>query len=151
MKRRYLVLLMLSIFVVFGTMNAAAERITVIMPPRHEMDLIGLWEEQTHQFELETGIEVELIQMSWDEVASKVLTDLATGSATFDVIEFDNGWVAKFAAADWVEPPLNDYASEAYFDGIVGGLLDTFSYDGDILGVPWNDGLCFFSCTTSGC
>ncbi|HHY15235.1 MAG TPA: extracellular solute-binding protein, partial [Firmicutes bacterium] len=32
----------------------------------------------------------------------------------------------------------------AYFDGIVGGLLDTFSHNGDILGIPWNNDTRFF-------
>ena len=51
-----------------GTDNPAAEvpktgeKITVILP-RHEMDTIGFHEEKTRQFEAETGIEVELINM----------------------------------------------------------------------------------------
>jgi multiple sugar transport system substrate-binding protein len=43
------------------------------------MDLKGIWEQQTAEFEQQTGIQVDLIQMSWDEVADKVLTDLAAG------------------------------------------------------------------------
>jgi multiple sugar transport system substrate-binding protein len=120
----------------------AADKITVIMP-RHEMDLVGLWEAQTSQFEADTGIQVEFIQMSWDEVANKVLTDLAAGGGTYDVIEFDNGWVAKFAAADWVEP-LGAYADQAYLDSLVPGLLGTFTKDGEVLGIPWNNDTRFF-------
>lgn len=140
MKRFSTVLLIL--WLVLGTVGASAQRITVIMP-RHEMDLIGLWEQQIHEFEMETGIQVELIQMSWDEVADKVLTDLAAGGTTYDVIEFDNGWVAKFAAADWVVP-LNEFASEEYLDSLLGGLLDTFTHDGQVLGIPWNNDTRFF-------
>ncbi|NLM41417.1 MAG: sugar ABC transporter substrate-binding protein [Firmicutes bacterium] len=142
MKRFRTLLLMLALVLVLGTAGASAQRITVIMP-RHEMDLIGLWEEQAHRFEQETGIQVELIQMSWDEVANKVLTDLAAGGTTYDVIEFDNGWVAKFAAADWVVP-LNEFASQEYLDGILDGLLSTFTHDGQVLGIPWNNDTRFF-------
>ena len=121
---------------------ALAQKITVIMP-RHEMDLVGLWEAQTRQFEQESGISVEFIQMSWDEVANKVLTDLAAGGGTYDVIEFDNGWVAKFASADWVEP-LGSYADQAYLDSLLPGLLATFTKNGQVLGIPWNNDTRFF-------
>lgn len=122
--------------------NVTAQKITVIMP-RHEMDLIGLWEAQTRQFEQQTGINVEFIQMSWDEVANKVLTDLAAGGGSYDVIEFDNGWVAKFESADWVTP-LNTYADKAYLDSLVPGLLSTFTKNGQVLGIPWNNDTRFF-------
>ncbi|MBE3597877.1 MAG: sugar ABC transporter substrate-binding protein [Limnochordaceae bacterium] len=120
----------------------AADRITVIMP-RHEMDLVGIWEKQTREFEQATGIQVEFIQMSWDEVADKVLTDMATGGGTYDVIEFDNGWVAKFAEAGWVEP-LERYTSKAYLDELVPGLLKTFTQGEHVLGIPWNNDTRFF-------
>lgn len=121
---------------------ALAQKITVIMP-RHEMDLIGLWEAQTRQFEKASGITVEFIQMSWDEVANKVLTDLAAGGGTYDVIEFDNGWVAKFESADWVEP-LNAYADQSYLDSLLPGLLGTFTKNDQVLGIPWNNDTRFF-------
>ncbi|HUX38861.1 MAG TPA: sugar ABC transporter substrate-binding protein [Rectinemataceae bacterium] len=121
---------------------AAAETITVIMP-RHEMDLKGIWEKQTRDFEKATGIKVEFIQMSWDEVATKVLTDLAAGAGSYDVIEFDNGWVAKFAAANWVEP-LDSYADKGYLDSLLPGLRQTFTVKGKTLGVVWNNDTRFF-------
>lgn len=123
--------------------TASAESITVIMP-RHEMDLIGIWERQTKDFEKATGIKVEFIQMSWDEVATKVTTDLTTGiQSSYDVIEFDNGWVSKFAAANWLEP-LDKYASKAYLDSLLPGLVKTFSQKGQTLGIPWNNDTRFF-------
>lgn len=122
--------------------SGAGEKITVIMP-RHEMDLKGLWEQQTRDFEKETGIKVEFIQMSWDEVATKVMTDFAAGGKSYDVIEFDNGWIAKFAAAGWVED-LTSYGDRAYFDSLLPGLVKTFTVEGKILGVPWNNDTRFF-------
>ena len=118
------------------------DSITVIMP-RHEMDLIGIWEAQTKAFEEETGINVEFIQMSWDEVQTKVMTDMAAGGSSYDVIEFDNGWIAKFSSADWLEP-LNEYGSDEYFNSLVPGLLKTFTVKDQILGVPWNNDTRFF-------
>ena len=121
---------------------AFAEQITVIMP-RHEMDLKGVWERQTREFEKATGIKVEFIQMSWDEVQTKVMTDLAAKGGSYDVIEFDNGWVAKFAAAGWVES-LDGYAGKSYFDSLLPGLVKTFTVDGKHLGVVWNNDTRFF-------
>ncbi|MGE0075313.1 MAG: sugar ABC transporter substrate-binding protein [Sphaerochaetaceae bacterium] len=125
-----------------GSSEQKKEKITVIMP-RHEMDLDGLWEKQTREFEKETGIQVEFIQMSWDEVQTKVMIDLSAGGSTYDVIEFDNGWVEKFVATGWLEP-LNSYGTDEYFDSLLPGILNTFTVDGDILGVGWNNDTRFF-------
>lgn len=122
---------------------AYAENITVIMP-RHEMDLKGVWERQTREFEKASGIHVEFIQMSWDEVATKVTIDLTAGmTSQYDVIEFDNGWVAKFATAGWLEP-LDKYASKSYLESLVPSLVNTFTNKGKTLGIPWNNDTRFF-------
>lgn len=137
------VLALLASLCLTGTISsAAASKITVIMP-RHEMDLKGIWERQTKEFESKTGIQVEFIQMSWDEVADKVLTDLAAGGTSYDVIEFDNGWVAKFAATGWVSP-LNDIADKQYVNSLLPGLVKTFTRNGKLLGIPWNNDTRFF-------
>ncbi len=136
-----LLLLVSLCFTGLFVVNASSD-ITVLMP-RHEMDLIGIWEEQTREFERETGISVEFIQMSWDEVADKVLIDLASGGGTFDVIEFDNGWVAKFGNSGWLEP-LNEIASEQYVNDLLPGLVSAFTNDGQLYGIPWNNDTRFF-------
>jgi len=137
-----IVTIALSVIFTGTSMAATSSKITVIMP-RHEMDLKGIWEKQTRAFEKATGIQVEFIQMSWDEVADKVLTDLAAGGGSYDVIEFDNGWVAKFVAADWVEP-LDSFASKDYIESLLPGLVSTFSKNGKVLGIAWNNDTRFF-------
>jgi multiple sugar transport system substrate-binding protein len=137
---RRLIVLIVALALAAG--SAFAEQITVIMP-RHEMDLKGIWEQQARAFEKASGIKVEFIQMSWDEVQTKVMTDLAAGGSSYDVIEFDNGWVAKFASADWVEP-LDSYAGKAYLDSLLPGLVKTFSVKGKTLGIVWNNDTRFF-------
>ena len=49
-----------------------------------------------------SGIKVELIQMAWERVADKIVTEMASGGSAFDVIEFDNVWPAKFLSAGWL-------------------------------------------------
>jgi len=120
----------------------AGQKITVIMP-RHEMDLIGIWEQQTREFEEETGIEVELIQTEWEKAADKIQVELAANGSNYDVIEFDNSWVAKFLEADWVIP-LDDYMPAGMKEELLPGLVSTFSFDDVLYGVTWNNDTRFF-------
>lgn len=131
-----------------GTDNPVAEvpktgeKITVILP-RHEMDTIGFHEEKTRQFEAETGIEVELINMGWDQVADRLTADLTAGGGSYDVIEFDNAWVEKFVHNDWLEP-LDSYVSDEIMSGMVPGLLEKFSSGGHLYGITWNNDTRFY-------
>ncbi len=122
--------------------DLAGEKITVILP-QHEMDTIGLHAAKTEQFTEETGIEVELINMAWEQVADAITTDLTSGGSTYDVIEFDNAWVQKFYENDWLEP-LDDYASDEIKNGMLPGLLDKFSAGGHLYGITWNNDTRFF-------
>ncbi|MCR4657693.1 MAG: extracellular solute-binding protein [Lachnospiraceae bacterium] len=121
---------------------ATGEKITVILP-RHELDTIGFYEEKTREFEEATGIEVELILMSWDQVADRLTTDLAAGGGTYDVIELDNAWVEKFVKNDWIAP-LDDYVTPEIKSGVVPGLLDKFSSGGSLYGITWNNDTRFY-------
>ncbi|MCX8024095.1 MAG: extracellular solute-binding protein, partial [Thermanaerothrix sp.] len=76
----------------------AQEKITVIFP-RHEADIVGAFEARVRDFEKTTGIKVELIQSDWDSVADRVIPEMATGGSAYDVVEFDNGWVAEWCGA----------------------------------------------------
>lgn len=119
------------------------KKITVIFP-QHEADKIGAYPALVREFTEETGIEVTLIQLGWDEVADKVLPELASGGSAYDVVEFDNGWVAKWTNAGWVEP-LDSYMSPGYTDTMIPGLIDLFSAsDGQLYGLVWNNDTRFF-------
>ena len=123
--------------------EATGETITVIMP-QHEADLIGAFEARVNEFENTTGIQVELIQSDWDSVADRVVPELATGGSAYDVVEFDNGWVAQWCGAGWTTP-LNDYMPAGYTNGMIPGLVDLFSCpDGTVHGIVWNNDTRFF-------
>ncbi|MEA3335044.1 MAG: extracellular solute-binding protein [Chloroflexota bacterium] len=122
---------------------AEGETITVIFP-QHEADLSGAFEARVREFENETGIEVDLIQIGWSQVADKVVPELATGGSAYDVVEFDNGWVAQWCGAGWTTP-LTDFMPEGYTDGMIPGLVDLFSCpDGTVHGLVWNNDTRFF-------
>ncbi len=131
----------------FGATTAvaqdASEEITVIFPA-HEADMGTAFEARINQFQEETGISVNLIQSDWDSVADKVVPELATGGSAYDVVEFDNGWVAQWCGAGWATP-LNDFMPAGYTDGMIQGLVDLFTCpDGSITGLVWNNDTRFF-------
>jgi multiple sugar transport system substrate-binding protein len=121
---------------------AEATKITVILP-ENEADPIGLHAAKTKQFTEETGIEVELINKGWEAAADDILADLASGGGSYDVIEFDNAWIAKFIDNGWVAP-LNEYMTDEIKAGMVPGLLDLFSDDGTYYGIVWNNDTRFY-------
>jgi len=125
-----------------GSGSSGGDKITVILP-EHEMDMIGLHTDKTAQFTEETGIEVELINKGWEAAADDILGDLASGGGSYDVIEFDNAWVAKFVQNEWVIP-LNDYMTDEILNGMLPGLLNKFSSHGNYYGITWNNDTRFY-------
>lgn len=148
MKRRIISILLVIVMIFsIGAVScfaseAEGEKITVILP-RHELDTIGFYEEKTRAFEEETGIEVELILMSWDQVADRLTADLAAGGGTYDVIELDNAWVEKFVNNKWIAP-LDDYVTDEIKEGVIPGLLNKFSSGGELYGIAWNNDTRFY-------
>jgi multiple sugar transport system substrate-binding protein len=119
------------------------QTITVIFP-LHEADLIGAYESRIREFESQSGISVDLIQSDWESIADRIIPELATGGSAYDVVEFDNGWVAEWCGAGWATP-LDDFMPAGYTDGMIPGLVDLFSCpDGSIQGIVWNNDTRFF-------
>jgi multiple sugar transport system substrate-binding protein len=151
MKKSRLIIILLLVAVMAITASGttrssvarADESITVIFP-KHEADLTGAFEARIKEFEAQSGITVELIQSDWDSVAAKVVPELATEGKAYDVVEFDNSWVAQWCGAGWVTP-LNDYLPAGYTDGMIQGLVDLFTCpDGSVAGLVWNNDTRFF-------
>jgi len=120
----------------------AGVKITVLLP-ENEMDMVGLHRAKTEQFINETGIQVELINKGWEAAADDILGDLASGGGSYDVIEFDNAWVAKFIENEWVIP-LNEFMTNDIKSGMLQGLLDKFSSGGNYYGIVWNNDTRFY-------
>lgn len=123
--------------------SAEGEAITVIIPA-HEADMGTAFQQRIAQFQEESGITVNLIQSDWDSVADKVVPELATGGSAYDVVEFDNGWVAQWCGAGWATP-LDDLMPDGYTEGMIPGLVDLFTCpDGSVTGLVWNNDTRFF-------
>ena len=98
--------------------------------------LRGYWavptDEQLDEFTKETGIEVVVNEVGWDDIREKMVTAAAGGQAVADVVEVDWSWVGEFYAADWLEPL--DVSDEVKADM---PTLETFTKDGKVLAIPY--------------
>ncbi|WP_411036519.1 ABC transporter substrate-binding protein [Shinella sp. BYT-45] len=107
----------------------AGASITVLMPSPQGANI-------AEEFEVETGIKVDLQTLSWDDIRPKLVTALVAGTAPADVTEFDWSWTGQFAAADWYLP-LNDVIDAETVADI--GVAKIFTVDGKLLGIPYTN------------
>ena len=80
----------------------------------------------------ETGIEVVVNEVGWDDIRNKLVTAAAGGQAVADVVEVDWSWVGEFYAADWLEPL--EVSDEVKKDM---PTLETFTKEGNVLAIPY--------------
>lgn len=88
-------------------------------------------DEQLDAFTEETGINVEVAEVGWDDIREKLAT--ADGAAA-DVVEVDWSWVGEFKSAGWLEPI--EMSDEDKGDFLT---LDTFTVGDEILAVPYSN------------
>lgn len=89
-------------------------------------------EELLAEFEEESGIKVNVEEVSWDDIRDKVAIAASGGAAAADVIEVDWSWVGEMNSAGWLEPI--EMTAEDKEDM---PTLETFSIDGNVLAVPY--------------
>lgn len=91
-------------------------------------------DDQLDAFEEETGIEVEVSVVGWDDIREKLATAAAADKNVADVVEVDWSWVGEFYAADWLEPLEVSEEDKADMT-----TLDTFSVEGKVLAIPYSN------------
>lgn len=91
-------------------------------------------DEQLDAFTEETGIEVEVSVVGWDDIREKLATAAAAGECVADVVEVDWSWVGEFYAAEWLETLEVSDEDKADMP-----TLDTFSVDGNVLAIPYSN------------
>lgn len=84
------------------------------------------------EFTEESGIDVVVNEVGWDDIRDKISIAAAGGSAVADVVEVDWSWVGEFYAADWLEPIELDADAKEDMP-----TLDTFTIDDKVLAVPY--------------
>jgi multiple sugar transport system substrate-binding protein len=114
-------------------MPAAAETITVMLP---SFGSDAAAREVFKGFTKETGVEVDLQTMPWDDIRPKIVTAVMAGSAPADVTEFDWSWVGQFGAAGWYVP-LDEVLDPAVLADIP--TAKVFTYEGKVYGIPYSN------------
>lgn len=91
-------------------------------------------DDQLNEFTNETGIEVKVSEVGWDDIREKLATAAAGNKNVADVVEVDWSWVGEFKTAGWLEPlEISDVDKEDFL------TLDTFTIDGEILAIPYSN------------
>ncbi|MEW5865822.1 MAG: extracellular solute-binding protein [Bacillota bacterium] len=120
---------------VSGGAGQAAARLNVIY-----MAQAGYQPEQfegmTREFTQNSGIEVVLNIVRYDEEYQKIVTSATSPVATYDVVLVDLIWVAEFARKKYVAPLDRGLAQRAKQD-ISPSILNAFEYDGRIWAMPF--------------
>lgn len=107
--------------------KASGEKITFMVP-----DWGVPTDDQLASFSDETGIEVEIAEVGWDDIREKLATAASAGQCAADVVEVDWSWVGEFYAADWLEPLEVSDEDKADMP-----TIETFSIDGNVLAIPY--------------
>lgn len=89
-------------------------------------------DEQLAAFTEETGIEVEVSEVGWDDIREKLGTAAAANECVADVVEVDWSWVGEFYAAGWLEPLEVSEEDKADMP-----TIDTFTIDDQVLAMPY--------------
>lgn len=83
-------------------------------------------------FTEDTGIEVVMNVVGWDDIRDKVAIAASGGAAAADVIEVDWSWVGEMNSAGWLEEIEMSDEDKADMS-----TLETFTIDGKVLAVPY--------------
>jgi multiple sugar transport system substrate-binding protein len=138
MKRKILVAAVAA-FVLSAAMAVGAqaavpltgETITVLLPP-----WATLPKDMTDRFTQQTGINLSLQTLGWDEIRTKIITASIAGSAPADVTEVDWSWVGQFGSSGWYAP-LNATVDAATAKDLPATAI--FTYDKKLIGIPYNN------------
>lgn len=91
-------------------------------------------DELLKEFEDQSGVDVTVNEVSWDDIRDKVSTAASGDEAAADVVEVDWSWVGEFNKAGWLEPL--DVSDEDKADI---PTLETFTVDGQVLAMPYSN------------
>ena len=131
MRKLFATLLALALLLgMIGTAGAEApEKITMLFSAGGSGKAITAAAER---FTQETGIQAEVLLFTIDEVYEKQVLSLSNGNNDIDIVAINDPWVPLLKN---YLVPLNDLDPE-FLGAFVPGMLDTFTADGNIYGIP---------------
>ncbi len=114
MKKSIVLLVMLALLAAVCNAFAADQEITILLETVPDTNYIR---EVVPQFEAETGIKVNIEEITYVGMHEKLISQLvgAAHSGSYDVIVVDKNWTGEFIGADWVLP-LDEFIERDGFD-----------------------------------
>ncbi|MDN5600291.1 MAG: sugar ABC transporter substrate-binding protein [Brachybacterium sp.] len=97
-------------------------------------------EELKTAFTEATGATLDVQVQPWDGAHDKFVTAMAGGTGP-DVAEVGTTWVPEFADAGGIDPLTEDIDAAGLSDGMVEGLAEAGTLDGELYGMPWYAGV----------
>lgn len=91
-------------------------------------------ESMLKEFEKESGIHVNVMKTSWDDIRDKISTAAVGKKAAADVYEVDWSWVGEFQAAGWLDKLDVDDATKKDIPS-----LETFKVGKDYYAIPYSN------------
>lgn len=93
------------------------------------------WKELLGQFEQKTGVVSALDAVPWGNMREKQALELASGNGAYDVVYVHPFWFGELTDNNYLVP-ITDYCDQATIDEFVPSLLDLYSRDGKVYGLP---------------
>lgn len=97
-------------------------------------------EELKTAFTEATGATLDVQVQPWDGAHDKFVTAMAGGTGP-DVAEVGTTWVPEFADAGGLDPLTEDIEAAGLGEGLVQGLVEAGTLDGEMYGMPWYAGV----------
>jgi multiple sugar transport system substrate-binding protein len=98
-------------------------------------DYQPLIENFAQQYKARSGNTVNLTAQAYNQTHDKIVSGLASGGASYDIVVVDTVWTAEFAAANFIAP-LDDRITKEVQDQLVPAALVSRSYKGKIYQWP---------------
>ncbi|MDL2205302.1 extracellular solute-binding protein [Eubacteriales bacterium OttesenSCG-928-N13] len=80
------------------------------------------------------GIDVEIIDVAYDNMHDKITT-MVLGGTQIDLFSVDTIWPAEFLSAK-IAQPVTQYFSQEELDALFPGYVEEFTINGELAGVP---------------
>lgn len=97
---------------------------------------IAFYEEQADEFEEDTGIEIEWVEIPHDNMHERFVQEAISKSGAIDIYDTDQPWISEFASKGYLEP-LGDKLTNDDKNDFYEAALDASSYNGEIYSIPF--------------
>ncbi|WP_263629632.1 sugar ABC transporter substrate-binding protein [Bacillus tianshenii] len=138
-KFKFLIVMMLSFIIILSGCSSNKETSGNSKSLKVWQMGAASWDPLIKEFEKETGIDVEIQAIPWDQAHDKILTAVASGKGP-DVLQMGSTQMVQFAGAGAfldLTDKLDEYPNMAS-DNFYEGALKTSVIDGKTYGIPWH-------------